>query len=63
MELVCAVQQYAWGVPGSGSSVAQLAQAMQPDLAIDDNTPYAELWMGTHPNGPSIIKGKCNYYG
>lgn len=56
MELVCAVQQYAWGVKGKRSSVAQLAKAMQPSLAIDEEKPYAELWMGTHPNGPSVIK-------
>lgn len=57
MELVCAVQKYAWGVPGINSSVAQLAKATQPSCTIDENTPYAELWMGTHPNGPSVLKG------
>ncbi|XP_018016473.1 mannose-6-phosphate isomerase-like [Hyalella azteca] len=57
MELICALQQYSWGVKGKLSSVAQLAQASQVDVAIDDSTPYAELWMGTHPNGPSLIKG------
>ncbi|KAF2352495.1 Mannose-6-phosphate isomerase type I [Trinorchestia longiramus] len=56
MELVCAYQQYAWGVKGRASSVAQLAQAGQPQMAIDESKPYAELWMGTHPNGPSVIK-------
>nr|XP_053635227.1 LOW QUALITY PROTEIN: mannose-6-phosphate isomerase-like [Cherax quadricarinatus] len=56
MELECAVQRYAWGVKGSRSSVAQLAKAMQPDLEVADDEPFAELWMGTHPSGPSIIK-------
>lgn len=57
MDLVCAYQQYAWGVKGKLSSVAQLAQAMQPNLTIEEDKTYAELWMGTHPNGPSVIKG------
>ncbi|XP_076064185.1 mannose phosphate isomerase [Oratosquilla oratoria] len=57
MELVCAVQQYAWGVHGMASSVAQLAKGGQPTLSVADDKPYAELWMGTHPSGPSFIKG------
>lgn len=57
MELECAVQKYAWGVRGLRSSVAQLAKAVQPDLEVADDQPFAELWMGTHPSGPSVIKG------
>lgn len=57
MELECAVQKYAWGVCGMDSSVAQLAKAVQPDLEVADDQPFAELWMGTHPSGPSVIKG------
>lgn len=57
MELVCAVQRYAWGKTGMGSCVAQLAKATQPDLEVGDDQPFAELWMGTHPSGPSVIKG------
>ncbi|KAG7177073.1 mannose-6-phosphate isomerase-like [Homarus americanus] len=56
MELECAVQKYAWGVKGSKSSVAQLAKAVQPDLEVPDDEPFAELWMGTHSSGPSVIK-------
>lgn len=58
MELLCKVQNYAWGVHGLTSSVAQLAQAASSDVKIDETLPYAELWMGTHSNGPSVIKGK-----
>ncbi|TFY83252.1 hypothetical protein EWM64_g756 [Hericium alpestre] len=50
------VQQYDWGKPGASSKVAQLARAAGiPNLSIDDNAPYAELWMGTHPKSPSRI--------
>ena len=54
MELNCAVQKYAWGKIGLESKVAQLAKN-KPNSEIDANSPYAELWMGTHPNGPSTI--------
>lgn len=58
MELECAVQKYAWGVPGMKSSVAQLAKAASPEFEVSEEETFAELWMGTHPSGPSIIKGK-----
>ena len=57
MELRCAVQQYAWGKYGLNSEVAQLNGHGDPDFLVDETSPYAELWMGTHPNGPSILKG------
>jgi mannose-6-phosphate isomerase len=44
------VQQYAWGQVGSASAVARLSGE-----AIDETKPYAELWMGTHPSGPSVV--------
>ncbi|XP_071078673.1 mannose-6-phosphate isomerase-like [Haliotis cracherodii] len=53
--LKCAVQKYAWGKVGAESEVAQLSQAVDPEFVIEDNTPYAELWMGTHPNAPSRV--------
>lgn len=54
--LHCAAQQYAWGRVGSSSTVARMknAQAEQEedyDFEIDESKPYAELWLGTHPNG------------
>lgn len=57
MELQCAVQKYAWGVRGASSSVAQLAKAAKPELEVTEDQPFAELWMGTHPSGPAVIKG------
>lgn len=44
------VQKYAWGKHGAASKVAQLAVP-----SPDEGTPYAELWMGTHPALPSTL--------
>lgn len=55
MELQCKVQNYEWGKLGTDSTVAKLFSSANPDVTIDSGKPYAELWMGTHPNGPSII--------
>lgn len=46
-------QNYAWGKIGSKSAVAQYAAHSNKSLKIDESKPYAELWMGTHLNGPS----------
>ena len=54
MELQCAVQKYAWGKLGKLSLVAQLSEANSTTV-IDEKERYAELWMGTHPSGPSKI--------
>ncbi|KAI0311358.1 RmlC-like cupin domain-containing protein [Amylostereum chailletii] len=48
------VQQYDWGKLGLSSKVAQFADAAHV-AAIDDDAPYAELWMGTHPSSPSTV--------
>ncbi|ORZ31303.1 RmlC-like cupin domain-containing protein [Catenaria anguillulae PL171] len=50
--LVPKVMHYDWGNRGSASAVARLALAHSP-TDIDPAKPYAELWMGTHPNAPS----------
>lgn len=55
MELKCSVQTYEWGKFGEKSEAALLAKANNPSLHIVNDTPYAELWLGTHPNGPSRI--------
>ncbi|RDB27634.1 Mannose-6-phosphate isomerase [Hypsizygus marmoreus] len=50
------IQQYDWGKPGSTAKVAQFASASKlPGFAIDESSPYAELWMGTHPKSPSHV--------
>ncbi|GAA5873145.1 hypothetical protein JCM8547_006803 [Rhodosporidiobolus lusitaniae] len=46
---------YDWGKLGkNGSKVSQFAQGL-PNFDYDENKPYAELWMGTHPSCPSTL--------
>ncbi|XP_076960675.1 mannose-6-phosphate isomerase 1-like [Bidens hawaiensis] len=59
VRLKCSVQTYDWGIPGNNSLVATTYSA-NCDCEIDENTHYAELWMGTHASGPSYIKGIGN---
>lgn len=56
MELKCAIQTYNWGKRGSDSIVADLMKSANVDFIVDEQKPYAELWMGTHENGPSYLK-------
>lgn len=50
------VQDYAWGIRGMDSRVARYAKASGTIDEIDPDTPYAELWIGTHDKGPSILE-------
>ncbi|KAI9346772.1 phosphomannose isomerase type I [Zopfochytrium polystomum] len=52
-----ATQSYDWGKLGRASKVAELLiSSSNTPIASDlESTPYAELWMGTHPNGPSTL--------
>ncbi|KAE9548635.1 hypothetical protein FO519_008159 [Halicephalobus sp. NKZ332] len=54
--LDCHVKNYAWGKEGEASEVARLFAAGHPDHQIGSQTPYAELWMGTHPDGPARVR-------
>lgn len=56
MELIGHVKNYDWGKLGKDSLVAQLMVANGLTEKIEDDVPYAELWMGVHPNGQSIVK-------
>lgn len=58
-QLQCHVKQYAWGKYGEESEVARLFADGHDTFRIDNKTPYAELWMGTHPDGPAQLK-KCS---
>lgn len=60
MELQCKVQNYEWGKRGSASKVAQLQKGANRQFEIDQSLPYAELWMGTHVNAPSVVKSTGN---
>lgn len=54
LRLQCGVNSYAWGKKGNDSAAARFAAATpSDDLKIESDTPYAELWMGTHPSNPS----------
>lgn len=46
-------QNYGWGKLGDTSSVAKFSVASDKTIQIDEQLPYAELWMGTHPKVPS----------
>eukprot|EP00966_Prymnesium_polylepis_P292604 6757569-Prymnesium_polylepis.1 len=50
-----AVQKYAWGKIGEDSLVGRLAESGQDDFELAEDSPYAEMWMGTHPSGPSMV--------
>lgn len=56
MELKCKVQTYDWGRYGIDSIVATLMKSSNSDFILDEKKPYAELWISTHPNGPSYMK-------
>ncbi|GAA5926896.1 uncharacterized protein JCM15063_000399 [Sporobolomyces koalae] len=54
-ELVCGAQSYDWGKLGKDQSkVSHFAQGL-PNFEYDEEKPYAELWMGTHPSCPSTL--------
>ncbi|KAL5726097.1 mannose-6-phosphate isomerase [Ranunculus cassubicifolius] len=53
-KLRCSVQNYDWGKIGKESEVARLF-ALNSRMSIEDDKPYAEIWMGTHNSGPSFI--------
>lgn len=55
LKLKCAVQNYAWGKKGTDSEVAKLYASGDADAEVSEEKPYAELWMGTHPSGPSVV--------
>lgn len=48
--MVNRVQPYSWGERGKQAFIARLL-----DTEPAGNEPYAELWMGTHPNAPSAV--------
>ncbi|KAL3099415.1 hypothetical protein niasHS_002870 [Heterodera schachtii] len=55
--LDCKVKNYTWGKHGKDSEVALLFAAGNKNAKID-NIPYAELWVGTHPDGPAKLCAK-----
>ncbi|TFY77367.1 hypothetical protein EWM64_g6645 [Hericium alpestre] len=50
------VNNYPWGAKGSSSLVAQLApNSIGPSFKLEEDKPYSELWIGTHPHGPAHL--------
>ncbi|VDM22654.1 unnamed protein product [Hydatigera taeniaeformis] len=54
-QLKCASQRYDWGKIGQQSIVYALQVASKHPDTFHADLPYAELWMGTHPSGPSFL--------
>ena len=54
--LIPVVKDYAWGIRGMDSRVARYALENKALDEVDPDTPYAELWIGTHPKGHSRLK-------
>lgn len=48
-------QNYAWGKVGSKALVARMRASQDSEEVINATMPYAELWLGTHPNGMSNV--------
>jgi len=56
-KLTCKAQNYAWGKVGLESVVGEIHNHHFPEQSAQTATlPFAEYWMGDHPNGPSMIK-------
>mmetsp|Transcript_74224 Transcript_74224/g.131244 ORF Transcript_74224/g.131244 Transcript_74224/m.131244 type:complete len:434 (-) Transcript_74224:81-1382(-) len=52
-------QHYDWGKPRNQSIIAELTgqcKANGADESPSDTKPFAEMWMGDHPSGPSSVK-------
>jgi mannose-6-phosphate isomerase len=54
--LDCKIQTYDWGRIGADSKVSIYKKSQTASFQIDPNGKYAELWMGTHSNGPSTLR-------
>jgi mannose-6-phosphate isomerase len=54
--IVPVAKDYAWGIRGMDSRVARYALESKAIDEVDPDCPYAELWIGTHPKGPSRLK-------
>jgi len=50
LKLFNKIRNYEWGTRGRRAFIPDLL-----GIAQEDDKPYAELWMGTHPNAPSQI--------
>eukprot|EP00177_Eucheuma_denticulatum_P000303 GFKZ01000523.1.p1 GENE.GFKZ01000523.1~~GFKZ01000523.1.p1 ORF type:complete len:433 (-),score=50.58 GFKZ01000523.1:917-2215(-) len=57
ISLLPAVQNYAWGiVPAAEDCIVARIYAYATSSQVDATRPYAELWIGTHPSGPALVR-------
>ncbi|CAB3369785.1 Hypothetical predicted protein [Cloeon dipterum] len=62
MELICKVQTYDWGSRDPNCYVHNLSRKNDPSKPEENvsngllDRPHAEIWVGTHVNGPSVVK-------
>ena len=50
------IQNYEWGRKGKDSTILKCLQKVSGKNENDETKPYAEIWMGDHPNKPSQIE-------
>lgn len=55
-KLLCVTQNYEWGSINQNSIVAKFCEHHTPD----NKGPFAEFWMGCHPNGHSLLESKIS---
>lgn len=56
MELEGNIKNYEWGKLGEQSEVAKLVKGNNEHFITEESKPYAELWMGDHASGASLVK-------
>lgn len=57
VSLLPAVQNYAWGIiPATADSFVARVHSHATATEVDATRPYAELWIGTHVNGASLVR-------
>ncbi|GBN46495.1 Mannose-6-phosphate isomerase [Araneus ventricosus] len=59
-KIQASIKNYDWGKLGIQSVVAQLQKEGCSNFIVDEKTPYAEMWIGTHDSGPALIPSLKN---
>ncbi|CAE6471113.1 unnamed protein product [Rhizoctonia solani] len=59
--IVAGANSYDWGKIGKNSKAGQYARA-DPEFKFQEDKPYSELWMGTHPTLPSKLQSGEKLY-
>ncbi|KAH7344120.1 phosphomannose isomerase type I [Rhizoctonia solani] len=59
--IVAGANSYDWGKIGKNSKAGQYARA-DPEFKLQEDKPYSELWMGTHPTLPSKLQSGEKLY-